>query len=155
VTRSRGCPRRRRGRIGLALLSILAACSQGVGVDEPWVRLPPPGANAAGYLTLRNHDSQPRTLMGASSACCERVEFHRSVIQDGRARMLHEATLEIPARGSLEFAPRGLHLMLIRPGALALGDVVEIALELDSGETLSVGAPVRSGGDAPSGPQPR
>lgn len=142
----------RRVAASLASLALLGAASQPVAADpldveHAWVRLPPPGANAAAYLTLRNGTERTRTLVQAASPDCERVEIHRSVVEGGVARMERAGRLELPPGGTLALAPRGLHLMLIQPRRLVEGGRVDLHLELESGGVVEVEAPVRRSGE--------
>lgn len=128
----------------VSLLAAGAASADDLEVSGAWVREPPPGASAAAaYLTLRNPGGDARRLVGASSPACARAEIHRSVVEDGVARMEHVAAIDVPANGELVLAPGGLHLMLIEPGVLHDGDEVPLVLELAGGETLPVRAVVR------------
>jgi len=117
-----------------------------VEVTDAWIREPPPGTNAAGYLTLANNGSESRTLVAVRSLACPRIELHRSVVQDGVARMQRVEAIDVPAGESVALTPEGLHLMLIGPKALKDGDRVELVLELSDGETLTTTAVVRRGG---------
>ena len=128
------------------ILAIAAgAAADPLEVTDAWVRQPPPGANAAAYLTLVNPGATTQRLVAASSDACERVEMHRSVVENGVARMRALQAIEVPAGQSVVLAPRGLHLMLIAPKPLQEGDRVVLRLALDGGETLAVDAPVRAG----------
>jgi hypothetical protein len=127
----------------LVLLPAWAACAGDLEVTDAWVRLPPPDSSAAAYLTLHNRGSEAHTLRSATSPCCARVEIHRSVESDGIARMEPAHDVVVPAGGSVVFAPRGLHLMLIGPPPLEAGAQVELELAFDAGEPLKFTAPVQ------------
>ncbi len=131
------------GFFGLLLILSTSASAGDVEVRGAWIREPPPESNAAGYLTLRNRGDRPRRVVRVESDGAERVEMHRSVIEDGMARMIPVAAIEVPPGGEVELAPRGLHLMLIHPRPLRGGDELELRLELDRGEFLEVQAVVR------------
>lgn len=115
--------------------------------EDPWVREAPPGAQAlAGYLSIANHGPAARKLVGADCPDFGRVELHRSVIENGMARMLPQEFMPIPAGGRLELKPGDYHLMLIAPKrALREGDVVEVTLRFDDGSTQTVSMPVKKG----------
>jgi copper(I)-binding protein len=127
--------------------SAVADDEQGIEVEDAWIRLPPPGSNAAAYLELENES----TLVSAKSARAEAVEIHRTVVEDDVARMESIESLEIPAGGEVAFEPRGLHLMLIRPKGLVEGERVEIELGFAEGEPLVFEAKVKRGGAGKSG----
>ena len=116
-------------------------------VDNAWIREAPPGAAAlAGYMTVMNHGDQPRMLVGASSPAFGKVMLHRTVMEEGMAKMVHQHMVEIPAKGSLTFEPNGYHLMLMKPRQqLKAGDKVDITLEFKNGDTLVVTHEVRAG----------
>ncbi|MBW2243350.1 MAG: copper chaperone PCu(A)C [Deltaproteobacteria bacterium] len=118
---------------------------------DVWIRQPPPGSNAAAYLTLTNRGSAARSLVGVSCAAAEKAELHESKVEDGVARMTPVERVEVPAGGATTLAPMGLHIMLIRPTLPAAGESVELVLELDGGETLSVSAEVRGMGHEAGG----
>ena len=133
---------------GFALLIPLlqlpaAALADELVIERAWIRLPPPGANTAGYMTLVNDGDVPVSLTGVSSDSAERVELHESSVEGGVARMRHVHAIEVPAHGRVSLAPRGLHLMLIRPGTLVEGGTVRLVLELDGRAAQTVDVPVR------------
>lgn len=67
------------------------------------------------YLTIENKGRDADRLLGAESAVADAVELHSAAMEGGMATMqaLKEG-VAIPARGSLELEPGGLHIMLIR-----------------------------------------
>lgn len=102
-------------------------------VENARVRLVPGGGPMAGYMVVRNHGDGLIRLTGASSDAFGRVMIHRTTIENGQARMVHQdGGIAIAPGETVEFAPRGLHLMLMQPQAeLQVGDSVEIALRFD------------------------
>lgn len=129
--------------VGFALLVPGLAAGGELEIEDAWVRLPPPGANTAGYMTLVNRGDTPIRVTGVVSDTVERVELHESLVADGVARMRPVEIIEVPAGGRVTLAPRGLHLMLIRPGPLAEGGTVSLELEIDGQENQTVKLPVR------------
>jgi len=138
-------------RAALLLLSGLwLAQAQAAGkvmVDNAWVREAPPGAAAsAGYMTLHNMGDKPRVLVGASCAAFGNTMLHRTIMQDGMAKMVHQKQIVIPAGGSVTFQPNDYHVMLMKPKhALKAGDKVEVVLKFKNGETMTVTHEVRAG----------
>jgi len=104
---------------------------------------PTPGAVAALYLTLENAGPGDERLVGVRSAA-EASELHETVHDGETARM--EARPEgfaLPAGGALELAPGGKHVMLIGlPGALAVGDALELVLVFEQAGEWTVVLPV-------------
>ena len=130
----------------LALTFVPAASEEaGVSVRDAWIREAPPGVGVmAGYMELRNNTSGPQLLVGASSSGFESVMFHRTIIKDGIAGMVHAPQVELAANASLVFAPGGYHLMLMTPKrTLRAGDPVVINLEFRGGLVLPVAFEIR------------
>jgi periplasmic copper chaperone A len=133
---------------GLILtLTLITAASgaAGVSVRNAWVREMPPGVTMmAGYMALRNNTSLPQILVAASSPGFETVTIHRSIVQDGMARMARIPQIEIAANARLVFAPGGYHLMLMNPKqTVRVGDRIDITLEFRGGLRLPVTFEVR------------
>lgn len=120
----------------IVVLSCLLAAScvqeqqKPVTVQNAWIREAPPNAfSMAGYLTFHNNTSQDCTLTCAKSKHFKNIEFHRTIIQDGVAKMRHHDTLTIPPSSSLVFQPGDFHLMLMRPqSGFRAGDELMITL---------------------------
>ncbi|HET8710728.1 MAG TPA: copper chaperone PCu(A)C [Spongiibacteraceae bacterium] len=126
-------------------LQVLAAQPQGITVSNQWMRFIVPSTPAAGYLTLNNATDKPYVLDGVASSACGELMMHRSVREGGVERMTMEMSVEIPAHGSLDFAPGGYHLMCVAPrDALRPGKTVDVTLHFSDGSELSVDFPVRS-----------
>jgi hypothetical protein len=126
----------------VALATGGAAQAQGAAprVENAWVRLPAaPGRPAAGYFTLRGGATAER-LVAASSPLAQRIELHATVTQDGVSRMVALAGVDLPAGGTVSFAPRGNHLMLfgLRSGWESGG--VPLTLRFASGRSVTVAA---------------
>lgn len=130
---------------GLLLTVTAHAGPPGITVENAWIREAPPGAPMlAGYVTLKNNGSVTRALLGAESHDFGMIELHRSVFEDGVARMVQQERIEIPAGGSVTLEPGGLHLMLMKPqGQLRAGDTSGFTLRFDDGSSLEVEFAVR------------
>ncbi len=132
------------------LTLLLLACVSQAGADalfsinDPWVREAPPTARVmAGYMELRNTGDSVITVTSISSPDFTRTEIHRTVIEDGIARMLPVGQLEIPANSRIKLEPGGLHMMLFDPQRpLAEGATVSLTLHRDEGDGITVAAPV-------------
>lgn len=126
----------RRFAAGLTALVALSACAgkTGIGVTDPWIAEAPPGAQVmAGYLRLHNHSREALRCDGVSGSDFGAGEIHRTVVEDGRSRMLPGQQIEVAAGGSVDLAPGGLHLMLFRPQR-ELSSGTRTTLVLDCGE---------------------
>lgn len=127
-----------------------AAADSTVRVAEGWVRAMPPVAGmTAAFMDLTNASEQDRRLVGAEAPGFARVELHRSVLEDGMARMIPQEAIQLPAGETVSLAPGGLHLMLIDPAEpLRPGGTVPIRLEFADGQSQPVELPVQR---APAG----
>jgi copper(I)-binding protein len=122
----------------------LAGADSGLQVSEPWIREAPPTSRVlAGYLTLVNTGDNTVTVTAISSPDFKNAEIHRTVIEEGIARMLAVKQLEVPAGGQLMLEPGGYHLMLFDPmRTLTEGETVTLIIHLDNGNQMSATAPV-------------
>lgn len=119
--------------------------SAGVILEKAWVRQPPPVADtAAGYMTLRNDGGRPVEIVSIDSDVSAAAEIHTMRMQGGMMHMQHLPKVTIPARGTLELSPGGMHLMLTGlKHPLRDGQTVHITLHFADGGQLKIQAPVR------------
>lgn len=91
----------------------------------------PPGVDTmAAYFTVINPGDKDKKIMHIASDQFKSAEMHRSIIEDGIARMEKLDTLTVPAHSQVEFAPGGLHVMLTGPKQPVLpGEFVILQLE--------------------------
>jgi periplasmic copper chaperone A len=122
-----------------------AAAPQGVTLSNPWLRFVLPSNPASGYFTLTNTSNESRTLASVTSSACGELMLHRSIRENGIEQMTMESSVEIPAHGSLSFAPGGYHLMCVAPTrAVRPGEAVAITLHFSDGSEMTANFPVRS-----------
>jgi copper(I)-binding protein len=107
-------------------------------VRDGWIRLVPGGMPMhAGFGRIDNGCKASVTIVAASSPAYNRVELHRSTLENGVSRMRAVPELHIAAGKAAVLQPGGLHLMLVRPGSeLAPGDRVKVSFELADGSRL-------------------
>ena len=129
------------------LFVTLAATSVAADLDisQPWVREAPPAAPVmAGYMHIRNSTADTVSVIAVSSPAFTRAELHRTVVENGIARMEPVGQLVIAAGESVVLEPGGLHLMLFEPlQALQEGDSVTLVVHRADGVCKTVQAPVR------------
>jgi hypothetical protein len=122
---------------------IAAPAPQAVTISHPWLRFLTPQIPAAGYFTLNNGSAHPVTLTGAASLDCGQLMLHRSVTENGTARMEMVPAIVVPAHGAVTFRPGGYHLMCVSPtAAIAPGRNVPVSLRFNDGSSLSASFPV-------------
>ena len=124
------------------------ATAASLKIEDAWTRATAEGAKvAAGYLTLRNGGAGADTLVSVSTPAAERGEIHdMSMTDDGVMKMRHLAEgLEIPAGGTAELKPGGMHIMFLGlKQPLVEGGTLEVTLTFKSGTVTTVTLPVRA-----------
>lgn len=136
--------------IGAAMLALsttalaAAPASPDAQVEHAWIRWLPAKLPAAGYAVIRNVGDGTLRLTGASSPDYGMVMLHHSRLAHGDSTMEMVDHLDIPAHGSVEFAPGGYHLMLSQPThAIKPGDHVKVTFEFADGAKLQTDFSVR------------
>src|SRR5215470_18934443 len=140
--------------VGAALAAVVpASAGESLQAENAWVPWAPPALMVhVAYMTIVNRGATDQVIVGAESTDYERIELHRSVIKNGVSTMEAVGEVKVPANGRVEFAPTGLHLMLIGPRRLqTLDGHVQIVLRLSSGEEVDVSAVIRRRDDAGHG----
>lgn len=115
-------------------------------VVDGWLRLPPmPMPMLAGFGKIENPCTVAVAVTAAHSPAFGSVELHQTTVVDGVSRMRPVPELRIPAGGSAELRPGGLHLMLMRPvSPLQQGDRARVELELSDGRRIGADFEVRA-----------
>ena len=138
----------------LALFAV-AGCKQHAKdpkIVHAWVRLAAiPGQPAAAYFTLIDARSGDR-LIQVESAMAQRVELHESMTgTGGMAGMKPLEGLDMPAGGTIVFAPGGKHAMVYGVDkAVTPGTAIPLRFGFASGKTAEAEAKtVAAGDDAP------
>jgi copper(I)-binding protein len=136
--------------VGIAFCTASAVAEPSVTAESAWVAWAPPTLKVhAAYLTLNNESASDKQVLGADSPDYERIELHRSVVKDSVSAMQPVESIIVPANGRVEFAPGGLHLMLVGPKRPQVPDGrVKIVLHLSGAEEIEVSAVVRRREDA-------
>lgn len=140
-------------KLMLALAGTLAACSAPpqIAVDHTYVRLSAvPHRPAAAYFTVHGGAANV-VLLSISSDAAIKAEMHQSMSGGGMASMKPLDTLPVPARGTVQFAPGGRHLMLydVNPGIVA-GRRMKLTFVFSNGQRVDVYAPsVAAGAPVP------
>jgi copper(I)-binding protein len=135
--------------VAAALLAAALSASPGfaapVAVSDAWFRALPAHLPAGGYFMLHNGSDKTVTLDAASSPACGMLMLHKSEEMSGMASMSDVARIDVPAGGTLKFAPGGYHLMCMNPTALLKqGTNVSVSLHLADGATIAAAFAVRS-----------
>ncbi|MEN8206533.1 MAG: copper chaperone PCu(A)C [Pseudomonadota bacterium] len=130
----------------LLFLSFLSSAMAGsaVDVEAPWVREAPPASTVlAAYMVVKNTSDTVHTITRIDSPDFRDARIHRTVVEDGVAKMLLVEQLQLPVNGSITLEPGGLHLMLYDPQRpLRDGDSVTLVIHDSDGGSITVTAPV-------------
>lgn len=123
----------------LAAAPALAAQPESIMIDNAYVRpVSPDTKTAAVYLTIVNHGPDNRLLAAQTPVAA--TELHRTEIINEIMKMREvEGGIALPAHSATEFAPNGLHIMLLdirKP--LHAGTAFPMTLLFDNNETLDI-----------------
>ena len=136
----------------LLLLTAVACSPSGdqetITVTDPWGRTSPAVAeNGAFYMTLNNNSNSTDALLSAKSDACGMVELHEMYDKgDGvmGMRPVESGTIPIPADGSAELKPGGLHVMcLSKQVAFEAGSEIPITLMIENAGEMEITAVIR------------
>lgn len=143
--------------IAIVLGSTKLFASDALHVMDARIQMPVKAAKVmAGYATLMNHGAADKQITAISSDAFQRVEMHKTEIENDVAKMRKQKSLVVTKNESLLLERGGLHLMFMQPvQELNTGDEVIINLEFKDGTTQAVSfivdEPVSSSGDDHSG----
>jgi copper(I)-binding protein len=102
------------------------------------------GGTSAAYMTIANTSDADDALIAATSNITEIVEIHETSLNENDVMMMRPAEdgIPVPAEGEAVLQPGGFHVMLLDPAPMAPGDTILLTLEFESGETVTIAAPV-------------
>ena len=102
------------------------------------------GASSALYFTMRNRDTIPLVIYGVEIDVASDASMHQSMDHNGMASMVKQDTVIVPARDSVAFMERGLHIMASNlHTALGVGDTVVARLLIRPARVDTIRAAVR------------
>jgi periplasmic copper chaperone A len=109
-------------------------------ITDPWSRPTFEGMPVGvAYLRLTNNGALEDTLISARTPAAGRVEFHRTLIEGGMAKMRSSSSVVIPPNSTVVAEPGGLHLMLLDLKApLVEGTSVPLVLTFKSAGEVTV-----------------
>ena len=123
-------------------LAALPALAGELSITNAWSRSTPPGVTVGvAYFTLKNSTARSDRLLRITTPAASKVQVHRTEILDGMARMREVAVLHVDAGQTLEFAPNGMHLMLIglkQPLVEGKDFAIELLFEVAGPRTVKV-----------------
>lgn len=106
--------------LGLIVFTLGPSLPQNITVSELMIydararATPPKAPVAGGYLTIMNTGSEMDRLIGVSAPFAGKTEIHEMKIKDDVMQMRRvDGGVEIPANGSVQLKPGGLHIMFM------------------------------------------
>ena len=129
--------------ITLCTCALLFAAGPGfaagpLAVSDAWIRAMPASIPSGGYFTLRNGTAKDVILTGAATPACGSLMLHQSEMTGGMSSMHHVDEVDVPAGGSVAFAPGGYHLMCMQPTvAVEPGNKVPVTLIFSDGTQVT------------------
>ena len=112
-------------------LSATATIAADVEIKDAWVRGTVTGQQATGAF-LEITSKAGAVLVGASSPAAAVTEIHEMKMDGGVMKMRPIARLELPAGQTVQLAPGGYHVMLMKlKQPLKTGDSVPLTLQVE------------------------
>jgi periplasmic copper chaperone A len=93
---------------------VFSSCAHAATLEvrDCWIRSMPSNLPSSGYFVVANNGDRPATLTGVATPAYGMAMLHRSESNGSTSTMSHVDTAEVPAHGTLAFAPSGYHVML-------------------------------------------
>ncbi|WP_404382837.1 copper chaperone PCu(A)C [Caenispirillum salinarum] len=130
-----------------------AATAGAVEIHQPWARASAGMArNGGAFLMLKNTGAEDRAVVAAASDVAKTVELHTHIKEGDVMKMREVEKIAVPANGTTLLQPGSYHVMLMGLHApLEEGQVFDITLTLDNGETATVATHVKGVGAMSAG----
>jgi periplasmic copper chaperone A len=137
--------------IAVALVSACTAAAAdeikagAITIAAPWAR-PSIGeaTNSAAYMKLSNSGDTSDRLLSVKSGAAQHTMLHESRMEGDVMKMVHlDGGVEIPAHGTVELKPLGLHVMLMglkKP--LKAGETLPLTLVFEKQGEVAIDAKV-------------
>jgi copper(I)-binding protein len=119
-----------------------------ITVEQPWARASiGEAANSAAYMRIENAGDAADRLVAVKTDAAETVMLHESRMEGDVMKMVHLADgIEIPAHGSAELKPLGLHVMLMGlKQPLKAGETLPLTLVFEKQGEVAIKAKVGKG----------
>jgi copper(I)-binding protein len=109
-------------------------------ISDPWSRPTTSGMPiGVAYLSITNNGPGQDTLIAASTPAAAHIEFHRTSLEGGMARMRPVGVVVVASNSTVTAEPGGLHLMLVDlKSPLVAGTSIPLVLEFKSAGAITV-----------------
>jgi hypothetical protein len=82
-------------------------------IAHPWSQeLPPNAPTVAAYFVIHNEGKTADRLLSVDTPIAGEAQLHEHLMQNDVMKMQHVPSVEIPAGGTVTFAPMAYHVML-------------------------------------------
>ena len=120
-----------------------------IKIENAYTRATVPGQQVAGGFMKIENKGIADQLLSASSPAAGEVQLHEMAMEGSVMKMRQVKDIPVPAGGSVELKPGGLHLMLMNIKApLAAGESVPVKLKFAKAGEVEVKMPVNAMGQA-------
>ncbi|WP_082671997.1 copper chaperone PCu(A)C [Thiomicrospira sp. XS5] len=128
--------------LGLNAQAWAASVADSIKIENPYVRMVPPGAPAtAAFMVIDNTGSKDHALVSAKAYINKVTELHTHIHDNGVMRMRQVPKIDLPAGQKTALQPGGLHIMLINlTEPVKEGQHIKIDLTFDDGSTKTIDA---------------
>ncbi len=116
-------------------------------IEHPYARATAPGQKAAGgFMKIENKGGADQ-LIAASSPVAGEMQLHTMAMDGNVMKMREVKAIDVPANGSVELKPGGLHLMFMDiKSPLKAGEAVPVKLKFQKAGEVEIKVPVREMG---------
>ena len=117
-----------------------------IKIENAYTRATAPGQQVAGgFMKIDNKGNVADQLLSASSPVAGEVQLHEMAMDGNVMRMRQVKDIPVPANGSVELKPGGLHLMFMNIKApLAAGETVPVKLKFAKAGEVEIKMPVNA-----------
>jgi len=115
-----------------------------IKIENAYTRSTVPGQQVAGgFMKIENKGGPADQLVSASSPVAGEVQLHEMSMEGNVMKMRQVKDIAVPAGGSVELKPGGLHLMFMNIKApLTSGETVPVKLKFVKAGEVEVRMPV-------------
>lgn len=118
-----------------------------VEIENAYTRATVPGQMAAGGFMKIENKGKADQLISASSPVSGEVQLHEMAMEGNVMKMRQVKDIPVPAGGSVELKPGGLHIMFMNIKApLTAGETVPVKLKFAKAGEVEVKMPVNAMG---------
>jgi copper(I)-binding protein len=138
--------------IGIALSGAAMAQNASVGpikIENAYTRSTVPGQQVAGGFMKIENKGIADQLVSVSSPAAGEVQLHEMAMEGSVMKMRQVQDITVPAGGSVELKPGGLHLMFMNIKApLTAGETIPVKLKFAKAGEVEMKMPVNAMGNS-------